>query len=78
MRSTKAMRDRCRELSKPDHDDYDRAVVCIIDDLEAGRPVWLRREGDHAIVLVEVDGEWREVIRERYDGQFSHIWEDQP
>jgi hypothetical protein len=29
------MRDRCRELSKPDRDDYDRAVICILDDLEA-------------------------------------------
>jgi hypothetical protein len=35
MKSTQAMRDRCRELSKPDRDDYDRAVICIIDDLEA-------------------------------------------
>jgi hypothetical protein len=34
MKSTQAMRDRCRELSKPDRDDYDRAVICIIDDLE--------------------------------------------
>jgi hypothetical protein len=35
MKSTKAMRNRCRELSKPDRDDYDRAVICILDDLEA-------------------------------------------
>jgi hypothetical protein len=35
MKSTQAMRDRCRELSKPDRDDYDRAVICILDDLEA-------------------------------------------
>jgi hypothetical protein len=35
IKSTKEMRDRCRELSKPDQDDYDRAVICIIDDLEA-------------------------------------------
>ena len=35
MKSTQAMRDRCRELSKPHHDDYDRAVICILDDLEA-------------------------------------------
>ena len=45
------------------------------------RPVWLRREGDHVVVLVEDDGKWREIIRE-YDGDqynrtpFSHIWED--
>jgi hypothetical protein len=35
MKSTKAIRDRCRELSKPDQDDYDRAVMAIIDDLES-------------------------------------------
>lgn len=40
------------------------------------RPVWLRREGDYAIVLVEIDGQWVEIIREYYDGNFSHIWED--
>ena len=33
--STQAMRDRCRELSNAERDDYDRAVVCIIDHLEA-------------------------------------------
>lgn len=37
--------------------------------------VWLRRDGDHAVVLVEVEGEWHEVIREHYDGNFSHITE---
>lgn len=37
-----------------------------------------QREGDHAVVLIEVDGKWREIIRERYDSPFSHIWEDQP
>ena len=35
MKSTPAMRERCRELSHPNLDDYDRAVICIIDDLEA-------------------------------------------
>ena len=40
------------------------------------RPVWLRREGDHAVILVEVSGKWIEVIREHFDGAFSHIWED--
>jgi len=37
--------------------------------------VQLFRLGDHAIVRVEVDGEWREVISERIDGSFSHIAE---
>lgn len=35
MKSTKAMRDRCRELSNPEMDDYDRVVLIIIDELEA-------------------------------------------
>ena len=35
-------------------------------------PIWLRREGDYAIVEVEFDGEWVEVIREHIDGNFSH------
>lgn len=35
LKSTQAMRDRCRALSRPDMDDYDRAVICILDDLEA-------------------------------------------
>jgi hypothetical protein len=35
MKSTQAMRDRCRELAAGVSDDYDRAVICILDDLEA-------------------------------------------
>ena len=42
--------------------------------------VWLRREGGEndplakAVVLVrDIHGEWRELIREQYDGNFSHI-----
>lgn len=35
MKSTQAMRDRCRELSNSERDDYDRAVICVLDDLEA-------------------------------------------
>ncbi len=40
-------------------------------------PIWLRREGDFAVVLVQsVDGkEWVEIIREHVDGAFSHIIE---
>jgi hypothetical protein len=35
MKSTQAMRDRLRELSSmPLRDDYDCAVICVIDDLE--------------------------------------------
>lgn len=36
LRSTKGIRERCRELTRTDgHDDYDRAVLCVLDDLEA-------------------------------------------
>jgi hypothetical protein len=37
--------------------------------------VWLRRVGDYAEVLAEVDGEWRLIIKEHVDGHFSHIVE---
>jgi hypothetical protein len=41
------------------------------------RPIWLRRDDrDHVVVLIEEHGEFREIIRERIDGEFSHIWED--
>ena len=34
MKSTQAMRDRIRELMGREQDDYDRAVECVLDDLE--------------------------------------------
>lgn len=37
--------------------------------------LWLRREGNHAVVCVELDGRWVEVCREVHDGNFSHIVE---
>lgn len=37
--------------------------------------IHLLRIGEHAIVKVEIDSQWIEVIRERYDGAFSHIVE---
>jgi hypothetical protein len=33
-RSTPAMRARIRELARPDNDDYDRAVIAVLDDFE--------------------------------------------
>jgi hypothetical protein len=40
------------------------------------KAIWLRREGDYVLVLVEDSiGEWVEVIREHHDGQYSHIVE---
>ena len=44
--------------------------------------VWLRTEGGESnpnrsvVVLVEIDGKWHEIIRERMDGEISHIKED--
>ncbi len=38
-------------------------------------PIWLRKEEDETVVLIEVDGAWHEIIRELSDGEFSHIWE---
>jgi hypothetical protein len=35
MKTTDAMRRRLRELSKPESDDYDRAVVALLDDFDA-------------------------------------------
>lgn len=38
-------------------------------------PVWLKREGEYVTVSLEIDGQWREVIREYAGSPFSHIWE---
>lgn len=35
----------------------------------------LRAEGDYAILSIEVNGTWIELIRERLDSPFSHIIE---
>jgi hypothetical protein len=37
--------------------------------------VWLRRVGNRAVVAVEVNGQWRDVITEDCDAAFSHIAE---
>jgi hypothetical protein len=37
--------------------------------------VMLRRSGEHAIVEIEIGGEWFEIIREHLEGNFSHIAE---
>ena len=38
------------------------------------RPIHLKREGSHIVVAVKENGQWRDVIRERADAPFSHIW----
>jgi hypothetical protein len=37
--------------------------------------IHLKRIGDRAVVAVEYNGQWVDVISERLDGQFSHIVE---
>lgn len=37
--------------------------------------IWLRREGQYIVVLVERGKEWVEVMREHESGSFSHIIE---
>ena len=34
--------------------------------------IWLRREGDYAVVEIEHKGQTVEVIRELYDSNFCH------
>ena len=38
-------------------------------------PIWLRRSGDYVIVAIEIEGEFRDIIQEHYDGPISHIVE---
>lgn len=37
--------------------------------------IWLRRIGDKAQVLIEINGKWRLVVEEYCDASFSHIAE---
>jgi len=37
--------------------------------------IWLRRSSDEVVVEAEIDGVWREVVREYCEGPFSHIAE---
>lgn len=38
-------------------------------------PIFLRRQGDRVLVQIEFGGEWRTVISEVWDSNFSHIVE---
>jgi hypothetical protein len=37
--------------------------------------VHLKRIGDHAVVSVEIDGKWVDIIKEHVNGPFSHFCE---
>lgn len=39
------------------------------------RGIWLRKNGEHAEVLAEINGEWRLLIAEHIEGPFSHVIE---
>ncbi len=39
------------------------------------RAIWLRRDGDHFVVAIEVGKQWVDLIREYYDSPSSHIIE---
>lgn len=71
MKSTKAMRDRLRELSrKSGTDDYDRVVIMVVDDLEE----ILGSQYDAAEQAVDRMG-WPEIHaynKERAKGQSVH------
>lgn len=57
MKTTKAMRDRLRELSRKDGaDDYDRVVVMVVDDLEE----MLASQYDAAVPVISRMG-WPEI-----------------
>ena len=58
------MTEPLREYPK---DDTDKSVTIS--------GLWLRRSGNNAVVSVEIDGKWLDVITEHVDGQFSHIVE---
>jgi len=35
--------------------------------------IHLHKDGEHTVVKAEIGGAWIEVIRERSDGEFSHV-----
>lgn len=43
--------------------------------MENKNALWLVAEGEHAILKIEVNGEWITLIKERLDSPFSHIIE---
>jgi hypothetical protein len=57
MKSTQAMRDRIRELMTDPIDDYDRAVLCVLNELEhmLNEPQTVREPGDEHPVLKHCD-----------------------
>lgn len=57
MKSTQAMRDRIRELSTIS-DDYDRAILCVLDDLEA------RKRAEEAEDMAAVGQAFMEAIEQ--------------
>lgn len=69
MQTTKAMRDRIRELATPERDDFDRAVNLLLSDFET--PQFFVLDGDGLYVCFDPAGRWHGwVFRRHPDGQF--------
>ena len=72
MKSTKAMRDRIRELMPKAWDDYDRAVDCVLEDLETSLVRIEALEGASTAVggkLMALNAQWASV-----GGPFDDEW----
>lgn len=65
---------RLRDMSRRNSPAYRQRIAQLLTGYGA---IWLRREGDYAVVLLQEPNksEWIEVIREFLDGNFSHIIE---
>ena len=71
MKSTKEMRDRVRELSNPERDGYDQAVICIVNDLET--PAYFALP-DGMVVSFNPCGRWHGWLWRRHpDGQLVSV-----
>lgn len=69
MKSTPEMRARIRELMRPAQDDYDRAVACVLDDLESLIPTPEPQEAPDAPTpefarIVNAMSDWRNADHE--------------
>lgn len=52
-----------------------RSLTAPVPDGKEYPALWLIREGDYIYVRMEINKEWITLIREHYDGPFSHIIE---
>lgn len=70
------------EASEKEVETLRRALVEAAKQEILSLPIWLRKETvdgmDYAVVLIEIQGRWKEIIREligaRTENEFSHCW----